>query len=147
MPSIARYDPFDLLEGMMKSVLRPRYEAAVTQQRQSLDGTIPIDVAENDKAYLLWADLPGVRKEDISVAIAGTQVTLTAEAKEEKAVDQGQGQDAFLVRERRTGTLFRELQFAAEIDDAKAQAEFRDGVLRITLWKKESSQVKRLSIH
>ena len=38
-------------------------------------------------------------------------------------------------------------QFAAEIDDAKAQAEFRDGVLRLTLWKKESSQVKRLSIH
>lgn len=100
-----------------------------------------------DTAYLVWADLPGVKKEDISVAIAGAQVTLTAEVKEEKAVDQGQGQDAFLVRERRTGTLFREMQFAAEIDDAKAQAQFRDGVLRVTLWKKESSQVKRLSIH
>jgi HSP20 family molecular chaperone IbpA len=39
------------------------------------------------------------------------------------------------------------LQFAAESDDAKAQAEYRDGVRRLTLPKKESAQVKRLSIH
>ena len=63
------------------------------------------------------------------------------------AVDQGQGAGTFLLNERVTGTLSRQLQFGAEIDDAKAQAEYRDGVLRLTLPKKESAQVKRLSIH
>jgi HSP20 family protein len=89
---------------------------------------------------------PGVKLEDISVAIAGNQITLTAEAKDEKAVDQGQGQETVLLRERRSGTNFREMQLPTEIDDSKAQAEFRDGVLLLTLGKKESAQTKRLSI-
>ena len=147
MANIARYDPFDLFEGVMKSVLRPGFEAAMTRQRNGWEGAIPIDVLENDTGYLLWADLPGVRKEDVSVAITGNQVSLTAELKREMAVDQGQGAGTFLLNERVMGTLSRQLQFGAEIDDAKAQAEYRDGVLRLTLPKKESAQVKRLSIH
>ena len=147
MANIARYDPFDLLEGMMKSVLRPSFEAAMTRRQEGGEWTIPIDVIENDTAYLVWADLPGVRKEDVNVAIAGNQLTLTAEVKREKAVDQGQGKETFLWNERPAGAFLRQLQFAADIDDAKAQAQYRDGVLQLTLPKKESAQVKRLSIH
>ena len=147
MANIARYDPFDLLEGMMKSVLRPSFEAAMTRRHEGGEWTIPIDVIENDTAYLVWADLPGVKKEDVNVAISGNQLTLTAEVKREKAVDQGQGKETFLWNERPTGAFLRQLQFAADIDDAKAQAQYRDGVLQLTLPKKESAQVKRLSIH
>ena len=147
MANVTRYDPFDLLEGMMKSVLRPHYEDAVAQQRDGRAWSIPIDIAEDDRSYSIWADLPGVRKEDVNVSILGSQVLLTAELKQEKQVDQEQENQRRLVSERRTGTFHRELQFGAEIDEAKAQAQFRDGVLQLTLPKKESAQVKRLSIN
>ena len=148
MANIARYDPFDLLEGVMKSVLRPGYEAAVARRRNGWNegGTIPIDVMENDKSYVVWADLPGVKKEDVNVSILGNQLSLSAEFKQENAVDQGQGKDTFLLNERLTGTAMRQLQFRAEIDDAKVDAQYRDGVLQLTLPKKESAQVKRISI-
>lgn len=142
-----RYDPFDLLEGVMKSVLRPSYEAAQVRPGNGWGATIPIDVSENDRAYFVRADLPGVKKEDVNVSIVGNQLSLAAEIKQEKAVEQGQGKETLLCNERPSGTLSRSVQFAAEIDDAKAEAQFKDGVLTLTLPKKESAQVKRLSIH
>src|SRR3954468_20022155 len=122
MASPVRYDPFDLLEGVMKSVLRPRYEAAQSRQAQGSEwGTmIPLDVAEDDRCYYVWADLPGVRKEDVNVSIVGNQLSLNAEVKREKAVEQeGQGKETFLRTERPSGSLSRMVQFAAEIDDSK----------------------------
>jgi HSP20 family protein len=147
MANVTRYDPFDLLEGVMKSVLRPGYEAAVDRQRNAWAGSIPIDVVENDMAYVVWAELPGVKKEDVNVSIAGNQVSLTAELKQEKSIDEGQRRENVLLQERRTGTYARQLQFAAEIDNEKAEAAYRDGVLQLTLPKKESAQVRRLAIN
>jgi HSP20 family protein len=147
MANVVRYDPFDLLEGVMKSVLRPGYEAAQARQPGAWNANIPIDVTENDRAYFVLADLPGVKKEDVNVSIIGSQLTLSAEIKQEKAVEQGQGKETVLVNERPSGTLSRTITFAGDIDDAKAEAQFRDGVLKLTLPKKESAQVKRLNIH
>ena len=148
MANPVRYDPFDLLEGVMKSVLRPGYEAAQSREG-GWGGNIPIDVAEDDRCYYVWADLPGVKKEDVNVSIVSNQLSLTAEVKREKAVEQegGQGKETFLRTERPAGALSRTVQFAAEIDDGKAEAQYRDGVLILKLPKKESAQVKRLSVH
>jgi HSP20 family protein len=146
MANIARYDPFDLFEGVVKSVLRPGFEAAARGQN-AWSESIPMDVMENDTSYTVWAELPGVKKEDVSVSIMGTELSLTAEVKRENAVDQGQGKETLLLGERRTGTLSRHVRFGAEIDDANASAEYRDGMLILTLPKKPSSQVKRLAIH
>jgi HSP20 family protein len=148
MANVMRYDPFDLLEGVMKSVLRPGYEAAQSRPTGGSWGApIPIDAAEDERCYYITADLPGVRKEDVNVSIKGNQVSLSAEIKREKAVEQGQGKETVLCAERPTGMLSRSVQFAAEIDDSKAEAQYRDGVLTLKLPKKESAQVKRLSIH
>ena len=148
MANIANYDPFDLLEGVLKSVRRPGYDEAGAQRRNGWNrsATISIDVAENDKGFIVWADLPGVRKEDVTVSILGNQLSLSAELKRENSVDQGQGKEVLLCNERPAGVVTRQLQFPAEIDDAKAAAQFRDGVLQLTLPKKESAQVKRISI-
>ena len=108
MTNVMRYDPFDLLEGVMKSVLRPGYESAL-ERRGPIPNPIPIDVAETESAYLVWADLPGLRKEDVNVAIDGNALTLSAEVKQEKAVDQGQGTENWLVNERATGSLARRI--------------------------------------
>jgi len=145
-PNVMRYDPFDLFEGVMKSVLRPGFESAAGRQ-DAWARAILIDVVENDSAYLVWADLPGVRKEDVNVAIDGNVLTLTAELKREKAVDQGQGKENVLLSERPTGSITRRVQFAQELDDENARAEYREGVLALTLPKKAAAQRKRLTIH
>ena len=132
---------------MMKSVLRPQYEDAMARQRNGREWMIPVDVVENDKSYTIWAEVPGVKKEDVNVSILGNKATLTAEVKQENPVDQGQGNQVVRLSERRIGTFFRELQFPLEIDDSRADAQYRDGILQLTLPKKESAQVKRLSIN
>ena len=145
--NVVPYDPLDIVEGVMKSVLRPSFDAALERRANGQFRTIPLDVAEDDTTYYVWADLPGVNKEDVNVSVQGNQLALTTEIKRQNAVDQGQGKQNLLFRERWTGTMSRTLEFAGEIDDARATAEYKDGVLALTLPKKESSQVKRLTIH
>jgi HSP20 family protein len=146
--NVVPYDPLDLVEGVMKSVLRPTFDAAREfHPNGGAVRTIPVDVAEDDQRYYVWADLPGVRKEDVDVSVLGNQVTLAARVHRTKAVDQGQGKETILRKERLSGALLRTIEFAGEIDDTQASAEYRDGVLTLTLPKKASSQVKRLAIN
>jgi HSP20 family protein len=93
-----------------------------------------IDVTENDKEYKVLAEMPGVKKEEISVTINGN----------EKDVKNG---DSVLRAERYFGKIQRELTFAQEIDEAKAQAKYTDGVLELTLPKKSGAAAKKLPVH
>ena len=76
---LARLDPFgnvdDLLKGFM---LRPVFRGVEAEPQ------IKVDVSEEDKSYLVKAEIPGVKKEDIHVSIDGNQVTISAEIKKEK---------------------------------------------------------------
>ena len=98
MANIAYVDPFDLLEGVIRSVRQPGSEQGATPRRNGWNksATISIDVAESDQAFIVWADLPGVSKEDVAVSILGNQLSLSAELKRENAVDPGQGKEVFL---------------------------------------------------
>jgi len=89
------------------------------------------------------ADLPGVRKEDIQVAIDGAQVTLTAEVKREKETAEG---ERVLHVERSFGKVSRSFTLPQELDEAKAEARFRDGVLELTLPKKAAAARKAITI-
>ena len=99
MANMTRFDPFnDLVDDLFKGFLvRPvAYEGS---QRGVLP-RIKVDVAEKDGAYQVTADLPGVKKEDIQVAIDGAQVTLNAEVRREKDSRRGRARAAFRARVR-----------------------------------------------
>ena len=104
---------------------------------------IKIDVKEQEKAYLVHAEMPGIRKEDIHVSIDGAIVSISAERKEEKDVKEG---ERVLRSERYFGKVSRSFQLAQDIDDNAASAKFTDGVLELTLPKKAATQSKRLAI-
>jgi HSP20 family protein len=104
---------------------------------------LKLDVTEKNGAYQVTADLPGVKKEDIQVAIDGAQVTLTAEVKREKDVADG---DRVLHTERAFGKLTRSFSLPQELDETKAEAKFRDGVLELTLPKKAAAARKAIAI-
>jgi HSP20 family protein len=141
MANITRFDPFnELVDDLFKGFLvRPMYEGA---QPAALPRA-KVDVTEKNGAYLVTAELPGVRKEDIHVDIDGAQVTLSAEVKREKEVAEG---ERVLHAERVYGKVSRSFTLPQELDEAKAEAKFRDGVLELTLPKKAAAARKAITI-
>ena len=141
MANITRFDPFnELVDDLFKGFLvRPMYEGT---QSAALP-RVKVDVTERNGAYVVAADLPGVKKEDIQVAIDGAQVTLSAEIKREKEVAEG---ERVLHTERAYGKVSRSFTLPQELDEDKAEAKFRDGVLELTLPKKAAAARKALTI-
>jgi HSP20 family protein len=141
MANVTRFDPFnDLVDDLFKGFLvRP---LALEGGRAELP-RMKVDVAEKNGAYLVSAELPGVRKEDIQISIDGAQVSLAAELKREKEVSQD---ERVLHTERVYGKVSRSFSLPQEIDEAKAEAKFRDGVLELTLPKKAPASRKQIAI-
>ena len=141
MANITRFDPFnELVDDLFKGFLvRPlAYEG-----RDAVLPRMKVDVAEKNGHYLVSAELPGVRKEDIQVTIDGAEVTLAAEVKREKEVTQD---ERVLHAERAFGKVSRSFSLPQEVDEAKAEAKFRDGVLELTLPKKAAAARKQVTI-
>jgi len=139
--NVTRFDPFnDLVDDLFKGFLvRPlAYEGRDTALPRA-----KVDVTEKNGAYKVTAELPGVKKEDIQVAIDGAQVTLSAEVKREKEVTEG---ERVLHTERSFGKVTRSFSLPQELDEEKAQAKFRDGVLELTLPKKAAAARKAITI-
>jgi len=137
MANISRRDPLDdLFRGFF---VRPVDFNGPQQQPPS----IKMDVKEQGDAYLVHAELPGVKKEDIHVVVDGNQVSISAEVKQEQEIKEG---DRILRSERYYGKISRSFQLEQDLDDAKAGARFNDGVLELTLPKRIASPSKRLAI-
>lgn len=143
MADITRFDPLDIktfenaFEDFMQDFFRPmRYEIKAKPR-------IVMDVSEDDRAYKIRAELPGVKKEDINVTISGNKVTLTAEVKKEKEEKEG---EKVVRSERYHGSLYRSFTLDQDVNEAESQAKFADGVLMLTLPKKAAAAVKKLPI-
>jgi HSP20 family protein len=141
MANVTRFDPFnELVDDLFKGFfVRPvAYEG-----RGDAPVRMKVDVAEANGAYTVTAELPGVRKEDIQVTIDANQVTLSAEVKREREVTQD---ERVLHSERTYGKATRSFTLPQEVDEAKAEAKFRDGVLELKLPKKAAAARKQISI-
>jgi HSP20 family protein len=146
MANLTRYDPFNLartdpfgdIDELFKGFfVRPaRFEGQPEMQ-------IKMDVKEDDNAYTVHADIPGVKKEDIHVSIEGNQISISAESKMEKEEKQG---EKVLRSERYVGKVARSFTLAHDVDEARSQAKYSDGVLELTLPKKAVGAGKKLAI-
>ncbi len=103
-----------------------------------------IDVAENEQAYTVQADIPGVKKEDIHVSVEGNLVRIDAETRSEKE-SRGEG-DKVLRSERHYGTISRSFTLAQDVDAGKVQARYADGVLKLVLPKKAAAPAGRIVV-
>lgn len=141
MVNLTRFSPFD---DTLDDLFRGFFVRPVSfEGHPSGAGTFRVDVSENDKAYVLRADLPGVKKENINVTIDGDTVAVSAEVKVEKDVKNG---ERVLRSERYAGKLYRAFTLGQTMDEASATAKYADGVLELTLPKKAVVQAKRISI-
>lgn len=139
MANILRYNPADdtfddLFRGFF---MRPvRFE-------DNQDIQIKVDVSEDDKAFTIHAEIPGVKKEDINVTIDGGQVAISAEVKNEKEVKEG---ERVIRSERYYGKVSRAFRLNQEVDDGGAEAKYADGVLTLRLPKQAAAKTKTLAI-
>lgn len=140
MANITPYDPFDLgfepFDNLFRGFLRPvRLEQDIPQFK--------MDVKEEENAYRVHAEIPGVKKEDIQVSVDGNAVSISAEVKKDSEEKQG---EKVLKRERYYGKVSRSFTLANDVDEANASAKYKDGVLELVLPKKPSGSHKRLAI-
>ena len=139
MANVTRYNPFDdFFSDFGKRLwLKPVALPDETELRMK------IDVKEDEKAYTVKADIPGVKKEDIQVDIDDDQVSIRAEVKQEKEEKAG---EKVVYSERSYGMVSRSFTLPVSVDDRAAKAEYKDGVLNLTLPKKSNGAGKRIAI-
>jgi HSP20 family protein len=147
MANITRFDPFSELVRMdpftdfndffRGFALRPVF--------RGMDGEpqMKIDVSEEKGFYTVKAEVPGVKKEDIHVAVDGNRVSITAEVKKEKEEKEG---TKVIRSERYYGKAARSFTLDQEVDQAGAKARYTDGVLELTLPKKPGGTAKELPV-
>ena len=104
---------------------------------------IKVDVKETDGGYTVQAEVPGVPKEDIQVSIEGNVVSLRAEVRQHDQKTEG---EKVLRSERYFGSVARSFQLPVDVDAAQAKAKYDNGVLTLTLPKKQGGNAQRLSI-
>lgn len=136
--SLARFDPFGDLDDMFKGfTLRP------VLRGMDVEPQIRIDVSEEDKSYVVKAEIPGVSRDDIHVSVDGNQVSISAEVKKEKEEKQGK---KIIRSERYYGNVYRSFTLGQSVDQSSAKAKYADGVLELTLPKAGGSAVRQLTI-
>jgi len=140
MANIARLNPLD---SALDELMRGFFVRPMNYEPTSAVPQVRIDVTENENTYVVRAEIPGVKKEDIDVAIDGNQVEISAEVKNEKEAKEG---EKVLRTERYYGKVYRAFALGQEIDQNTTQAKYADGILELTLPKKASSSAKRISI-
>lgn len=140
MANITRFTPFD---DTFDELLRGFFVRPVSFEGTGTPAQFRVDVTENNGAYTLRAELPGVKKDDINIAIDGDQVAISAEVKNEKDVKDG---DRVLRSERYHGKVYRAFSLGQPVDEAAANAKYADGVLELTLPKKAAVTAKRITV-
>ena len=141
MANITRFDPFTDFDDLFKGFLvRPlRYDLEAPAQVN-----IKVDVTRTDDTYSVKAEMPGIKKDDISVSIDGSQVTIAGEVKKEKEEKKG---EEVIRSERYYGKVSRSFTLPQEVDEGKAQAKYADGVLNLTLPVKSKAGSRKLTVN
>ena len=103
-----------------------------------------LDIGEDEKKYVVTAEMPGVKKEDIMIGVDGREVTIEAESRggfdDKKNVD-------MIRTERYEGRIKRSFVLPHEVDADHAEAAYADGILKLKLPKKEQKLRKQLTVH
>ena len=138
MSALTRFEPID---QMFPDFFR-RF-ALPTRLVDDAPGEIRIDVTEKDKDYEVRAEIPGAKKEDIRVQVDGNFVSISAEIKKDR---EEKSAGRVVLKETYYGSASRGFTLAHEIDAKSVVAKLEDGVLKLTLPKREGGGAKAIEI-
>lgn len=145
--SLVRWDPFRELEEMTERLnrvfARPSARTAGGKEHLTVADWIPtVDISETDQEYLIKAELPEVKKEDVRVTVEDGVLTIQGERHQEK-----EDKDRKYHRvERSYGTFIRSFTLPESVDETGVKAEYKDGVLNLHLPKVEKVKPKAIEV-
>jgi len=142
MANIQRYGYGGMLDDVFGDLMKGFWVKPVAFPGNG-ELNMKVDVSEDDKGYSIHADIPGVKKEDIHIDIDGGQVSIRAEVKRESEKKEG---EKVLHNERYYGMVSRSMSLPIEVDPQAAKAEYKDGVLNLTLPKKAAKSARRVTV-
>ena len=146
MSNLVRWEPFRDLISLREAMDRLFEESFVRPSEGRLAlagaGALAVDMYETDDAVVVKSAIPGIKAEDIDISITGDTLTIKGETKAEEEVNE----ENYIRRERRHGAFCRTLALPLPVVPAKADAEFENGVLTLTLPKAEEVKPKAIKI-
>jgi HSP20 family protein len=149
MKALPGFDPFKELSDLQKRIsslfLAERgEEGGLAESSSKADWFPSVDVAESDSEYTITADLPEVKKEDVSISIENGVLTFSGKRKHES--EEKDPKKKFHRIERSYGSYARSFRVPANVDAGAINARFEDGVLRIQLPKTAPSTPSRVDV-
>lgn len=134
---LAMGDPFRNMERMMSNFrMRSLFD-------EMTDSRIRIDVEEDDKQFVVKAEIPGVKKEDIAIDVSGNEISISAETRRET---EEKSAGNVVHSERYYGRFYRSFTLNHEVDESQSQASYQDGILTLTLPKKPGAASRKLMV-
>ena len=130
-----------LVENMFEDMFAPFAQAGALGPEGAISPRL--NVSETDQDFQIEAEMPGVRKEDVKVAVEHQRVTIEGESQRQS--EQREGENV-LYTERSASRFMRSFTLPTEVDESAAQARMENGVLRLTLPKKQGSAATRIAI-
>ena len=122
----------------------PFLSALWTEDASGIGGWKPVvDIYDNDNKIVLKAELPGMDKKDIDIALKDGVLTLEGERSYEKEVKE----DSYYRKERAFGHFHRSFSLPENVDPGKITADFKDGVLKVEIPKPAERKPKKITIH
>jgi len=139
--NLVKWDPFRELEEVSARLNRlfGRTPARESEMLAVADWMPAVDISETDTAYLVKAEIPGVNKEDVKVTMQDGMLTIQGERKQEKE-EKGR---KFHRIERSYGSFARSFRVPGDADENSVKAEFKDGMLNVTLAKSGKAKSRR----
>src|SRR3974390_2648231 len=148
MNALTRWDPLKEMDDLHNRLARffgwgaSRPAAGRQELMTTAEGTPAVEITEDDKEWLVKADLPEVKKDDVKVTVENGVLNITGERKFEKE----QKDKKYHRIERSYGSFFRSFTLPEGADGAKVSAEFKDGVLKVRLPKDGKAKGKALEV-
>jgi len=141
---LVTWDPFGELDDVrqsMERIVRSAFGDLDVPFRTAVERWVPaVDIEETDEAFVVEAELPGVRRDDVTVDLRGNELAVHGELTERERVG------VLRRRTRRTGRFDYRVTLPADVDGDRVAATLKDGVLRVEVPKATRGQPRRIEI-
>jgi HSP20 family protein len=143
------WNPFQEMEELQSRLSSlmgmPRSRASESEDRDFISDTVwapLVDIVEEEKEYLVKAELPEIRKEDLTVTVENGMLTISGERK----FEQEEKKRKYHRVERSYGSFTRSFTLPGDADGNKIEAEFKDGLLQVHIAKNEQAHPKAIEV-
>jgi HSP20 family protein len=133
----------DLIDQRMRRMLEETFGGigwAASLLEEAAGWAPPVNIEEQDDAYVVEAELPGVKREDVNIEVVGNELSITGEIKEQE-------RKGILRKEtRRVGRFEYRVTLPEQVDAEGIEAKIKDGVLTVRIPKAEGAQRRRIEV-